>query len=171
MGWLILARLIHDSALGWAWRNSLVGVAETYLSHLSPGTNGLVRVYNFHDDGGSTRVIHPNCASFLKLLLLNEFYYIYSCTTIIATQFYSISIPNPEHSPTPPTCPSFFFLVCLLHICLTSPWLKSHGWLYWQGIMSLLCGRRTLPHYIAKGMNTRRGEDLETLMPFTTMVT
>ena len=27
---------------------------------------------------------------------LNEFYYIYSCTTIVTTQFYSISITNPQ---------------------------------------------------------------------------
>ena len=36
--------------------------------------------------------------------LLNEFYYIYSCTTIITPQFYSISIPNPQCIPPPPTC-------------------------------------------------------------------
>ena len=30
-------------------------------------------------------------------LLLNEFYYSYSCTTIITTEFYSISV----HPPTP----------------------------------------------------------------------
>ena len=31
--------------------------------------------------------------------LLHEFYYIYSCTTIITTQFYNISIPTPAHRP------------------------------------------------------------------------
>ena len=36
-------------------------------------------------------------------LLFNEFYYIYSCTMIITTQFYSISILNPQ--PIPP-CPN-----------------------------------------------------------------
>ena len=38
------------------------------------------------------------------LLLPNDFYYIYSCTTIITTQFYSISILNPQCIPPPPTC-------------------------------------------------------------------
>ena len=37
-------------------------------------------------------------------LLLNEFYYIYSCTMIITTRFYSIFIPNPQPIPHPPTC-------------------------------------------------------------------
>ena len=39
------------------------------------------------------------CISFFKLL--NEFYYIYSCTVIITTKFYSIFIPNPQHIPCP----------------------------------------------------------------------
>ena len=34
--------------------------------------------------------------------LMTFFYYIYRCTTIITTQFYSISIPNPQHIPHPP---------------------------------------------------------------------
>ena len=38
---------------------------------------------------------------FFLLLLFNEFYYIQSCTTVITTQFYSISILNPQHL-TPP---------------------------------------------------------------------
>ena len=38
-------------------------------------------------------------------LLLNEFYYIYSCIMIITTQFYSISIPNPQLIPPPPNLP------------------------------------------------------------------
>ena len=38
--------------------------------------------------------------SFFKLL--NEFYYIYSCTMITNTKFYSISIPNPQCIPRPP---------------------------------------------------------------------
>ena len=37
--------------------------------------------------------------SFFKLL--NDFFYIGSCPTIITTQFYSISIPNPVHPSTP----------------------------------------------------------------------
>ena len=39
--------------------------------------------------------------SFLPLSFIhsfNEFYYIYSCTTIIIAQFYSICIPNPSSS-------------------------------------------------------------------------
>ena len=36
------------------------------------------------------------------ILLLNEFYYIYSCTMIITTPFYSISIPNPQCIPQAP---------------------------------------------------------------------
>ena len=36
-------------------------------------------------------------------LLLSEFYYIYSCTTIITTWFYSISIPNPQRIPPSPS--------------------------------------------------------------------
>ena len=39
---------------------------------------------------------------FLKKLL-NEFYYIDSCTTIITTKFYSISILNPQCIPLPPS--------------------------------------------------------------------
>ena len=35
------------------------------------------------------------------LLLLSEFYYIYSCTVIITNQLYSISIPNPQSIPPP----------------------------------------------------------------------
>ena len=34
-------------------------------------------------------------------LLLHEFYYIYSLTTIITVQFYSISIPNLQCTPHP----------------------------------------------------------------------
>ena len=48
-------------------------------------------------------------------LLFNEFYFIYSCTVIIRTQFCSISIPTPNPSPPPPPV-SFgnheFFKVC-----------------------------------------------------------
>ena len=48
--------------------------------------------------------------------LLNEFYYIYSCTTIIMTQFYSISIANSQPIPPTPQPVSFgnpkFFKVC-----------------------------------------------------------
>ena len=33
--------------------------------------------------------------------ILNEFYYIYRCTTIITTKFYSISIPNLQCIPPP----------------------------------------------------------------------
>ena len=40
-------------------------------------------------------------------LLLNAFYYIYSCTTIITTKFYSISIPNPQCIPPIPQSVSF----------------------------------------------------------------
>ena len=40
----------------------------------------------------------------LILLLLNEFITFYSCTMIITTQFYSISIPQPQCIPPPPTC-------------------------------------------------------------------
>ena len=36
--------------------------------------------------------------------LLNEFYYIYIWTTVITTQFYSISIPNPQFIPHCATC-------------------------------------------------------------------
>ena len=36
------------------------------------------------------------------VLLLSEFYYIYSCTTTITTTFYSISIPDPQCIPHPP---------------------------------------------------------------------
>ena len=35
-------------------------------------------------------------------LLRNEFYYVYSCTKIITTQFYSISVPKPQCIPHPP---------------------------------------------------------------------
>ena len=38
-----------------------------------------------------------------EFFLINEFYYIYRCTTIITTKFYSISIPNPQCTPLPPT--------------------------------------------------------------------
>ena len=34
--------------------------------------------------------------------ITNGFYYIYRCTTIITTKFYSISIPNPQCIPPPP---------------------------------------------------------------------
>ena len=54
------------------------------------------------------------CYFFFKLL--NEFYYIYSCTTIITTKFYIISIPNSQRIPPPPQSISFgnhkFFKVC-----------------------------------------------------------
>ena len=39
---------------------------------------------------------------FLFKKLFSEFYYIYSCTTIITNQFYSISTPNPQSFPRPP---------------------------------------------------------------------
>ena len=39
---------------------------------------------------------------FLFLILFNGFYCIYSCTTIITTKFYSISIPNPQCIPPTP---------------------------------------------------------------------
>ena len=39
--------------------------------------------------------------SSVVFLLLNEFYYIYSCTTILTTQLYSISIPNTQCIPPP----------------------------------------------------------------------
>ena len=43
-------------------------------------------------------------------------YYTYSCTTIITTQFYSISFPNPQCTPPNPQTVSFgnhkFFKVC-----------------------------------------------------------
>ena len=35
-------------------------------------------------------------------LLLSEFYYVYSCTMIITTQFYSLSISNPQRISPPP---------------------------------------------------------------------
>ena len=43
-----------------------------------------------------------NAFYFYFFKLLNEFYYIYSYTTVITTQFYSISIPNPRHIPPVP---------------------------------------------------------------------
>ena len=43
----------------------------------------------------------------LFFALLNEFYYIYGCTTIITTKFYSISIPNLQCIPPPPQLVSF----------------------------------------------------------------
>ena len=45
------------------------------------------------------------CWFFKKLL--SKFYYTYSCTTIITTQFYGISIPNPRNIPPPPDPPPF----------------------------------------------------------------
>ena len=42
------------------------------------------------------------CLFFPFFKILNEFYYMYSCTTIIPTKFYSISIPNPPRIPSPP---------------------------------------------------------------------
>ena len=52
---------------------------------------------------------------FIYFLLLNKFYYIYSCTMIITTKFYTISIPKPVNPPTPQPV-SFehhkFFKVC-----------------------------------------------------------
>ena len=41
---------------------------------------------------------------FFLFEVLNEFYLVYSCTMIITMQFYSISIPNRQHIPPPPTC-------------------------------------------------------------------
>ena len=41
---------------------------------------------------------------FIIFLLLNEFYYIHSCTTIITTKFYSMSIPKTHYLPHLPTC-------------------------------------------------------------------
>ena len=38
---------------------------------------------------------------FLFKKLLSEFYYIYSCATIITTKLYRISIPNPQGIPPP----------------------------------------------------------------------
>ena len=51
----------------------------------------------------------------LHFLLLNELYYIYSCTVIITTQFYSISIPNHQGIAPPPNLSHLenkFFKVC-----------------------------------------------------------
>ena len=39
---------------------------------------------------------------------LNEFYYIYSCTTIITTQLFNISTPDPPHRPSLPWQPVAF---------------------------------------------------------------
>lgn len=66
---------------------------------------------------------------FLFFLLLNELYYIYSCTTIITPKFHSISIPNPQQISPPPRSILFNILLfgvfsgiflllisCLFHI-------------------------------------------------------
>ena len=39
---------------------------------------------------------------FLFFKSLDEFYYLYRCTTIITTKFDSMSIPNPQCIPPPP---------------------------------------------------------------------
>lgn len=39
---------------------------------------------------------------FLFLKSLDEFYYLYRCTTIITTKFDSMSIPNPQYISPPP---------------------------------------------------------------------
>ena len=46
-------------------------------------------------DSYSNPIIMPTYL-FIYLKLLSEFYYIYSCTMIITTRFYSISILNPS---------------------------------------------------------------------------
>ena len=50
---------------------------------------------------------------FLKKLL-NEFHYIYNCTKIITTTFYSISIPNPQYHP--PTHQDTVLITILTHL-------------------------------------------------------
>ena len=56
--------------------------------------------------------------SSVVFLLLNEFYYIYSCTTILTTQLYSISIQNTQCIPPTLQPVSFgnqkFFKICEL---------------------------------------------------------
>lgn len=60
--------------------------------------------------------------NFIYILLLSEFYYIYSFTTIITTKFDVISIPNPQRIPLHPQAVSLgnlkFFKVCeLISVC------------------------------------------------------
>ena len=42
------------------------------------------------------KLMKADTSTHKSFFLLNEFYYIYRCTTIITTKFYSISIPNPQ---------------------------------------------------------------------------
>ena len=56
----------------------------------------------FHFIKIMTNILHFRILAFLMyFLLLSEFYYIYTCTMTITTKFYSISIPNPQHIPSP----------------------------------------------------------------------
>ena len=77
-------------------------IQQSGKSPLSPNGPFFFISLKFCKNTGVVKEYRGLCCIFMIFLLFNEFYYIYSCTVIITIQFYSISIPNPQHIPTPP---------------------------------------------------------------------
>ena len=72
-----------------------------YLSFVFP-YKFLNYLFYFYENATGIFFFYSFFNHYFLFSLLNEFYYIYRCTAIITTKFYSISIPNPQYvSPTP----------------------------------------------------------------------
>ena len=70
----------------------VVGCGDLPLVQISSKTWGERGLHDYIVFSGFPKVKYLIFLFFYFLKLLNEFYYIYSCTVIITTQFYSISI-------------------------------------------------------------------------------